>query len=328
MTPVSITVIGPGAWGTALAMLLARNGHTTMLWGRKEDGIFEMAKDRVNERFFPEQMFPESLIIEPDLEKAIQQSDCVLLTVPSAVFVTVLKIIDPMLNPGTPIIWGTKGLDSSTGRFFHDLASEVLTGEHALGVISGPSFAKEVANGMPTAVSAASIDEDLLLLMKNLFENENFKLELSNDMVGIQVCGVIKNVMAIATGMVDGLGFGTNTQSALMTFGLQEARKLGEVFGADPASFLSLAAVGDLVLTCTDNQSRNRRFGLLFAHGKSLDEAAKEIGHVVEGVHNVRTVMELAKKHGLKLPITEMVEKIIDGERPAIDIVKALFETA
>ncbi|XKM13575.1 NAD(P)H-dependent glycerol-3-phosphate dehydrogenase [Orbaceae bacterium ac157xtp] len=313
-----VTVLGAGSYGTALAILLARNGYETLLWGHEESEMQKLEKERQNSKFLPDIEFPDNLHIETDLKKAVQATNILLLVVPSHAFGEVLTRIKPYLNANTKIVWATKGLEPETGRLLQDVAKEVLGNTIPLAVISGPTFAKEVAQGLPTAVTVASTDEQFLEELQTLFHcSKTFRVYSSKDFIGVQLGGAVKNVIAIGAGLSDGLGFGANARTALITRGLAEMIRLGEALGADPVTFMGMAGLGDLVLTCTDNQSRNRRFGMLLGQNKTIDEAKTIIGQVVEGCQNTKEVWLLAQKYQIDMPITEQIYKILYcGEDP------------
>ena len=308
----AVTVIGAGSYGTSLAILLARNGHETLLWGHNPDKMAILQNDRQNRQFLPEILFPEQLQIEADLATAVAAAPILLIVVPSHAFGSILKQIKPLLRKDSKIVWATKGLEVDTGRLLQDVAREVLGDKIPLAVISGPTFAKEVASGLPTAVTVASTDEQFLTELQNLFHcSKSFRVYSSKDFIGVQLGGAVKNVIAIGAGLSDGLGFGANARTALITRGLAEMMRLGEALGADPATFMGMAGLGDLVLTCTDNQSRNRRFGILLGQNKSIQEAQEIIAQVVEGCRNTKEVWSLAQKYHVDMPITEQIYKVL-----------------
>lgn len=311
-THSTITVIGAGSYGTALAILLARNGHDTILWGHNRDEMNVLEHDRQNSKFLPGIVFPNNLVIETNLQTAIESSPILLIVVPSHAFGEVLNQITPFLRPDSKIVWATKGLETNSGRLLQDVAKEILGDQIPLAVISGPTFAKEVAQGLPTAVTVASTNDLFLVELQNLFHcGKSFRVYSSKDFIGVQLGGAVKNVIAIGAGLSDGLGFGANARTALITRGLAEMMRLGAVLGADPITFMGMAGLGDLVLTCTDNQSRNRRFGMLLGQNKTIDEAKQIIGQVVEGCQNTKEVKLLAEKYQVDMPITEQIYQIL-----------------
>lgn len=304
-----IAVLGPGSWGTALAVLLARNGAQVRLWG-PEDQIEHLNREGENRRFLPGIPFPQNLHPEADLTKALKSATQVLIVVPSHAFRSVLGKAVPYLGTDAGVSWATKGFDPDSGMLLSDVAAELLPNQ-SLGVLSGPTFAAEVARGLPTAITVASNDDAHAAKWAEYLHSDTFRAYTSTDLAGVQVGGAAKNVMAIAAGIADGLGFGANARIALMTRGLAEISRLGVVLGGQPETFMGLAGLGDLALTCTDNQSRNRRMGLALAAGKSIEEAKREIGQEVEGINTAREVRHLALKHGVEMPITEVVYRIL-----------------
>lgn len=307
-----ISVIGAGSYGTALAICFARNGHETLLWGRDQQHISNMTASRSNEKYLPGSQFPESLVLSSDLAATIQASDNILVVVPSHVFGEMLKQIKPFLRPNAKISWATKGLDPESGSLLQDVARSILGDEISLAVLSGPTFAKEMAAGLPTAISLSSTDDSFVAELSDLLHCEKtFRVYSNNDFIGVQLGGAVKNVIAIGAGMADGIGFGANARTALITRGLVEMTRLGEALNAQPTTFMGMAGLGDLVLTCTDNQSRNRRFGLALGQGTSVEQAMKDIGQVVEGYRNTKEVFMLAERMNVEMPIVEQVYQVL-----------------
>jgi glycerol-3-phosphate dehydrogenase (NAD(P)+) len=319
MSSAEITVLGAGSYGTALAFCLARNGHRTLMWGRDADHIHAMAESRSNEKYLPGFIFPESLALEADLSKALQASNNILLVVPSHAFADTLTSIKPYLTKNSRIAWATKGLDHQTGRLLQDVARDILGDDIALAVLSGPTFAKEMVAGMPTAIAVASTDDAFAEDITRLLHCEkSFRVYRNTDFIGMQLGGAVKNVIAIAAGIADGIGFGANARTALVTRGLVEMTRLGVELGADQNTFMGMAGLGDLVLTCTDNQSRNRRFGLALGKGSGVDQAMTDIGQVVEGYRNTREVHMLAARLGVEMPIVEQVYQVLYQGKSAL----------
>lgn len=314
----AICVLGAGSYGTALAISLARNGNRTLLWGHNPKHLADLAKDRQNRRYLDGIAFPDSLEMEPDLAKAVSSCRDILVVVPSHAFDDVLKQMKPHLRPDARVAWATKGLEPDTGRLLQDAAREVLGEQIPLAVVSGPTFAKELAAGLPTAISISSTDEDFMHRLADLLHCEKRLRTYANpDFIGVQLGGAVKNVIAIGAGMADGLGFGANARTALITRGLVELSRLGAALGADPATFMGMSGLGDLVLTCTDNQSRNRRFGLALGQGKNAQQAMDDIGQVVEGYRNAKEVFELSRRLGVEMPITEQIYAVLyEGRDP------------
>src|SRR5471030_1076900 len=308
----SMTVIGAGSYGTALAITLARNGHPVVLWGHNPDHINALQRARCNLEFLPDVPFPDNLLLETDLSVALAASRNVLVVVPSHVFGDVLRQIKPHLRADARIVWATKGLEAETGRLLQDVAREALGDTIPLAVVSGPTFAKELAAGMPTAIALAATDADFAEDLQQLLHcGKSFRVYSNPDFIGVQLGGAIKNVIAIGAGMSDGIGFGANARTALITRGLAEMSRLGTALGADPATFMGMAGLGDLVLTCTDNQSRNRRFGIMLGQGMDVQTAQNTIGQVVEGYRNTKEVRVLAQRHNVEMPITEQIYQVL-----------------
>ncbi|PXA71625.1 NAD(P)H-dependent glycerol-3-phosphate dehydrogenase [Vibrio sp. 11986-1-5] len=310
--PITMTVIGAGSYGTSLAISLARNGANIVLWGHDPQHMARLQADRANQEFLPGIAFPDSLIIESDLSKAVQASQDLLVVVPSHVFGVVLRSLQPYLRQDSRLCWATKGLEPETGRLLQDVAHEILGDHVPLAVLSGPTFAKELAMGMPTAIAVASPDAQFVAdLQEKIHCNKTFRVYANHDFIGMQLGGAVKNVIAIGAGMSDGIGFGANARTALITRGLAEMSRLGAALGAQPETFMGMAGLGDLVLTCTDNQSRNRRFGLALGQGKAVDTAQQEIGQVVEGYRNTKEVSLLAARMGVEMPIVEQIYQVL-----------------
>ncbi|MEJ2127251.1 MAG: NAD(P)-dependent glycerol-3-phosphate dehydrogenase [Woeseiaceae bacterium] len=313
-----VAVIGAGSWGTALAMQLARCGADVRLGGILElDLLEDMAKSRENKRYLPGVSFPPTLTANPDLEACLDGVRDVLVVVPSHGLRETLTKIKPLLREDSRVCWATKGFELHSGKLPHTVAEEVLGNGLSMAVLSGPTFAKEVAEGLPTAMTIAANDEQFAADLAKALSSNNFRAYTSDDMIGVEVGGAVKNVLAIAAGMTDGLGFGANTRVALITRGLVELMRLGTALGAKRETFMGLACMGDLVLTCTDNLSRNRRMGLALASGKTVEEAQQEIQQVVEGVLAAEAVKEVADELGIEMPICEQVYKILyEGTSP------------
>ncbi len=306
----TIAVLGAGSWGTALAMLLRRNGARVRLWSHFPEQVSRLQKDGENREFLPGIPFPEGLQVTGDLAAALKAVDEILVVVPSHAFRQVLGAIAPLAEPSTPLSWATKGLDPGSGELLHQVAGEAA-GPRSMAIISGPSFAMEVARGLPTAITVASPDPEHAERLVGYLHNETFRPYTSDDLIGLEVGGSAKNVMAIAAGIADGLGFGANTRAALITRGLAEIMRLGHTLGGKPETFMGLGGLGDLVLTCTDNQSRNRRMGLALARGLTVEQARREIGQEVEGVMTTREIHHKARQLGVEMPITEQTYRVL-----------------
>lgn len=321
-----IAVLGAGSWGTALAVLLAKNGHDVCLWGRAEDGMASMQAERCNRRYLPEITFPSSLNASDDLAAVMGQAQLVLLAVPSSAFSAVLTTISPYLNVDDhTLLWATKGLDHDRGCLLHELVEEQCPAGMSSAIVSGPTFAAEVAAGLPTAVTVASSDIKYAQFVAGLLVNDRFRVYTSSDVIGVELGGAVKNVLAIAAGIADGLGFGANTRAALVTRGLNEMMRLGLAMGGQAETFMGLAGMGDLVLTCTDNQSRNRRFGLALGRCGNVREAKKDIDQVIEGVQTASLIFKLAKEKGIDMPIVEQVYSVLYEGKDLREAVNSLF---
>ncbi|MCV6636628.1 NAD(P)H-dependent glycerol-3-phosphate dehydrogenase [Candidatus Albibeggiatoa sp. nov. NOAA] len=319
-----ILVLGAGSWGTALALVLARNGHSIWLWSHEQPHVDQMRAERQNNQFLPDYPFPDNIELVDDLACATKTQQ-ILIVVPSHAFHATLSRIQPYLQPNTQICWATKGFEYKTGLLLHEVAHNVL-GQQAFSVLSGPSFAKEVAKQLPTAVTIASDIQENAQFWVNAFHDPYFRPYLSSDLIGVQIGGAVKNVMAIAAGIADGLGFGANTRAALITRGSAEMLRLGIAMGGQAETFMGLAGMGDLVLTCTDNQSRNRRFGFALAQSqKTHDEILAEIGQVVEGIHAAREVSHLAQKYQVDMPIVDHVQQVLTQQITPKQAVQSLL---
>jgi glycerol-3-phosphate dehydrogenase (NAD(P)+) len=308
----SMAVIGAGSYGTALAITLARNGHPVVLWGHNPDHISTLQRARCNQEFLPDVLFPDNLLLEINLSVALAASRNVLVVVPSHVFGDVLRQLKLHLRSDARVVWATKGLEAKTGRLLQDVAREELGDVIPLAVVSGPTFAKELAAGMPTAISLAATNATFAEDLQQLLHcGKSFRVYSNPDFIGVQLGGAIKNVVAIGAGMSDGIGFGANARTALITRGLAEMTRLGTALGADPATFMGMAGLGDLVLTCTDNQSRNRRFGIMLGQGKDVQAAQDAIDQVIEGYRNTKEVRALAQRNNIEMPITEQIYQVL-----------------
>lgn len=321
----SIAVLGAGSWGTALAVQLARADGVTGLWGRDGARLREIGDARLNRHYLPTAMFPGSLVVEPDLAHVAHAYRDLLICVPSHAFREVVTSIAPHLGGASRVAWATKGFEQRTGKLPHEIAGDAFRARVPLAVLSGPTFAREVAAGLPTAMTVAANDPEFAADLAARISDQHFRAYTSGDMIGVEVGGAVKNVLAIAAGMSDGLKLGANARIALINRGLAEMTRLGVALGARAETFMGLSGMGDLVLTCTDDQSRNRRAGLLIAAGRSRDEAAREIGFVCEGIVGARAVWEVAQRLGVDMPICQQVHRILyEGVAP-LDAVMALM---
>jgi glycerol-3-phosphate dehydrogenase (NAD(P)+) len=320
-----IAVLGAGSWGTALAIQLARSGRATRLWGRDGQHLQLLSRERVNTRYLPGAAFPESLDVVHDLPAALSGALDVLVAVPSHSFRAVLSEIAPSLEVPTRVAWATKGFELESGKLPHQVAHDVLGSERSTAVLSGPTFAREVGKGLPTAMTVASANAEFAVALAHGLSSNNFRAYTSTDIVGVEVGGAVKNVLAVGAGLSDGMGFGANTRIALITRGLVEMTRLGITLGAQRETFMGLAGLGDLVLTCTDDQSRNRRFGLLLASGKTPDQALTEIGQAVEGYLAAKAVHLVAQRAGVDMPISTGIYRVLYENLPAKDLVRGLM---
>lgn len=307
-----IGVIGAGSWGSALASALASNGVEVSIFGKNYQDTVDMQTLQVNESFLPGIKLSAGIKAAKSLEELLIVSDYILVAVPSHGFRDVLLQIKAT-DKARPIIWASKGLVPGTGNFFHDEIVKVFGPNLPQAFLGGPSFAKEVALGLPTAVIVASTDQVFAGSVRDLFHQDVFRVYLSSDVVGAQIGGIVKNVIAVATGISDGLGFGANARAALVTRGIAEMLRFGAALGADKNTLIGLSGCGDLVLTCTDNQSRNRRFGLALAKGMTISAAQDSVGQVVEAVFNAQELCNKASQYNIDMPITKHVNDIFQG---------------
>lgn len=318
MNHEAIAVLGAGSWGTALAIQFARAGRDTMLWGRSADHLKALREERENRQYLPGARFPERLSVQSDLASAVATRRDILVSVPSHAFRACLLNVRTLLRDDARVAWATKGFELATGKLPHEVAAEVLGSDMPKAVLSGPTFAKEVGAGLPTAMTVASTDTAFARDLAEELSSEMFRAYTSTDVIGVEVGGAVKNVLAIGAGLSDGLGFGANTRIAMITRGLVEMTRLGTALGGQRETFMGLAGMGDLMLTCTDNQSRNRRMGLALAAGKTVAQAEQEIQQVVEGVKAAQAVRDVATRLSVEMPICEQIYRVIyEGVEPA-----------
>ncbi|AAU91408.1 glycerol-3-phosphate dehydrogenase (NAD(P)+) [Methylococcus capsulatus str. Bath] len=321
-----ISVLGAGSWGTALALLIARNGVPTLLWSHRREHAEAMAAERRNAHYLPHATFPDTLSVTPDLaEAAATASDAVLVAVPSHAFRATLDLCAPHLQPEAGLMWATKGLDRTRGCLLHETAREILGPDRALAVLSGPTFAAEVVAELPSAITVGASSEAFGAKIVSWLHNAYFRAYTTDDLIGAQLGGACKNVLAIAAGISDGLGFGANARAALITRGLAEMMRLSLALGARTETLMGLAGVGDLVLTATDNQSRNRRFGLGVGKGRPREEIHAEIGQEIEGILAARLIHELAGRKGVDMPITAQTYRVLYEGLPPEEAVRNLL---
>ncbi|MFT7228785.1 MAG: glycerol-3-phosphate dehydrogenase (NAD(P)+) [Methylophilaceae bacterium] len=318
-----IAVLGAGAWGTALAIHIS-NQHKVTLWGRNAGHVSGMRKAQANPLYLGEFAFNDNLDVEEDLGTAIEGADLILSVVPTAGFRLLLKELKK-LDFKQPLIWAHKGLEPISALLPHEVAFEELSMSQQWGVLSGPSFAAELVRGLPTAVTLAAHDTTFALEASELLHGGSLRVYSSADVIGVSVGGAVKNVMAIAAGISDGMGFGNNARAAMITRGLAEITRFGVALGAKPETFMGLAGAGDLILTCTGQYSRNREVGLQLASGKSLEDVLNSLGHVAEGVNTAREVMRRAEKIGVDMPITYEVNQALSDGKSAKEVVVDLL---
>jgi len=322
---IPLAVLGAGSWGTALAIQFARSGRPVKLWGRDRAQLSAMTASGRNERYLPSAPFPPSLVVEPDLSAALAGARDVLVAVPSPALRQLLTQLAPHLAPSMHVAWATKGFEQDSGKLPHQVAREVLGAGRRTAVLSGPTFARDVGAGLPTAMTIASADAAYAQTLARELSSESFRAYSSSDILGVEIGGAVKNALAVGAGLSDGLGFGANTRVALITRGLKEMTRLGVALGARVETFMGLAGLGDLVLTCTDDQSRNRRFGLLLAAGRSPEAALAEIGQAVEGYAAARAIDRVAVRAGVEMPLCATVYRVLYEKLPAPDAVRALM---
>src|SRR3569832_535045 len=324
MSAAPSAVLGAGSWGTALALLLAGNGRPAVLWSRAADHAAAMVATRRNPRYLADVPFPATLRPTADLAEAAALAD-LLVAVPAAGFRDLLVNLFLRLRPGARLAWASKGLETGTGRLLHEVAAEILGPGHALAVVSGPTFAREVALGLPTAVTVASADRGFAADLAARLHGPCFRAYTSDDITGVELGGAVKNVLASAAGIADGLGFGANSRAALVTRGLAEMMRRGVAMGGHRDTFMGLAGRGDLVLTCTDDQSRNRRVGLALARGQTLAEACTAVQQVAENVHDTHKKQQHTTHHNKKKPNNKQNNQKIYHGRPPREAVQALL---
>jgi glycerol-3-phosphate dehydrogenase (NAD(P)+) len=320
-----VAVLGAGSWGTALAVQFARGGRAVRLWGRAAGQLERMARERVNTRYLPDTAFPDSLAVHTALPAALGGARDVLVAVPSLGLRALLTELAPHLSGQMHVAWATKGFEADSGKLPHQVAREVLGAAHPGAVLSGPTFAREVGAGLPTAMTIASPDAAYAKQLAGELSSASFRAYSSTDILGVEIGGAVKNTLAVGAGLCDGLGFGANTRVALITRGLKEMTRLGVALGARAETFMGLAGLGDLVLTCTDDQSRNRRFGLLLARGLTPEVALAQIGQAVEGFAAARAIRAVAARAQVEMPLCEMAYRVLYEGLAAQEAVRALM---
>lgn len=321
-----IGVIGAGSWGTALATVLARKGHNVVIWVRNRSQAESMNKKRVNEKYLPGIVLDENISITDNISEAAKEAEALLFAVPTQAFRSALEKVLPFIEKDAIVINSAKGIEEGTYLRLSEVACQMVPDiEKRYAVISGPSHAEEVGRRLPTTVAVASTNKDTANIVQDLFFTDRFRTYVQDDVVGVELGGALKNIIALGAGISDGMGFGDNAKAALMTRGLAEIARLGEALGAKKETFLGLTGVGDLIVTCTSMHSRNRRCGILIGQGKSPDEATLEIGMVVESMFTAMAAYGLAKKAGVEMPITEKIYEVIKGKTDAAAAVEALM---
>ena len=310
-----IAVLGAGSWGTALAIHLAKNGNPVRLWGHRAEHCMALVSDRENSRYLPGVAFPDMLSVFADLHDCLQGVRDVLIVVPSVAFAGLLRRVRELKGIDWRVVWGTKGIDRDSGQLLSELTASVCGHDMPMAVLSGPSFASEVARSLPTAVSVAGNSADFLQSLQARFHSDVFRVYINSDFVGVQLCGVVKNILAIAVGVADGMGFGANARAALITRGMAEMARLCDELGARADTLTGLAGLGDVVLTCTGNESRNRRFGVALGQGNKTQDIYRDIGQEIEGAHNVNQVYRLAQQYQIDMPITEQIYLLLSGQQ-------------
>ena len=321
----SVAVLGAGSWGTALAALIARHGHRAMLWGRDADVVAAIQSRHENPHYLPGITLPETLQATTDFAAAMQGADLVLVVVPSHAFTETLHALAPHRAPHAGVAWATKGFEPGSGRFLHEVAAQVLGPDVPLAVVTGPSFAKEVAAGLPTALTVHSDDGAFAQDVADVLHGPAFRVYTGSDMRGAELGGAMKNVLAVATGAADGMNLGLNARTGLITRGLNEMLRLNAAIGGRAETLMGLAGLGDLVLTCTGELSRNRRLGLALGRGQSIADAVREIGQVVESIQTVDEVMRQAARHGIELPISSVVQSVLHAEMTPAQALQTLL---
>jgi len=329
----AVAILGAGSWGTALAVHLSRCGHDARLWGRNKDAQATLATDRVNHRYLPDLVLPETLKVTASLKDALQDATTIVVAVPSSSLEATLTAIEPCLaasnvraSENVSLVWACKGFADT--RLLHEIVYEKFDDICVPAVLSGPSFAAELAKGLPTATTIASTTLPLAQRIASVFHGESFRAYASDDMIGVQLGGALKNIYAIATGVSDGLGFGANTRAALITRGMAEIMRLALPLGGRAETLGGLSGMGDLVLTCTDDQSRNRRFGLALGRGSTPADALDSIDQVVEGASAVVSAIKLSRLHDVELPIANQVHALIHEGRSAEQAVAQILSRA
>jgi len=321
---MKLAVLGAGAWGTAISISLARR-HSLVLWARDAQQAGEIAATRTNQRYLPGFAIPDAIVVTAELAAALEACDVILVATTTAGLRPTLRRLVAAGNTA-PLVWLCKGYETETAQLPHQIAASELPPALPRAVLSGPSFAAEIARGLPAALTLASHDPDFAALIARELHSNALRIYSSDDVSGVEVAGALKNVMAIAAGISDGLGLGFNARAALITRGLAEITRLGLKLGGRPATFMGLAGAGDLILTCTGDLSRNRNVGLQLARNIPLPEVLRSLGHIAEGVPSARAADRLARELGVDMPITRSVCRVLDGNVPALEAVQELLQ--
>ena len=319
-----IAVVGAGSWGTALAILLARKGFRVNLWARRPEQVAALRKLKENRSYLPEVLLPATITPIADLTAAVREAGLVVLSVPSHAVRLIARELRPLLPPGVIIVNTAKGLELDTKKRLSIVLAE--EGLERVVVLSGPSHAEEVGRGLPTTVVVAAADREAAEYVQDVFMDPTFRVYTNPDVTGVEFGGALKNIIALATGMADGLGLGDNARAALMTRGMAEIARLGVALGGKILTFAGLSGIGDLIVTCTSMYSRNRRAGILLGKGQALEEVLAAVGMVVEGVRTTAAARELARQYNIRMPITEEIYQVLYQGKPVGDCVAALME--
>ena len=322
-----ITVFGTGSFGTALANVLAENGHSVLMWGKNENTVDEINQSHQNKRYLKDVTLNETIKATSQLEQAVNFSDIFLIALPTKAIRNVVTEIDQHIKTKKTFIHVAKGIENETFKRVSEMIEDSVSKNHKNGVgeLSGPSHAEEVVIKQPTTVAASSKDEHISKLIQDLFMNDYLRVYTNNDLIGVELGGALKNIIAVASGIVAGMGYGDNAKAALMTRGLAEISRLGEKLGADPMTFLGLGGIGDLIVTCTSTHSRNYTLGYKLGKGKTTEEALNEMNMVVEGIYTTNSVYHLAKSQNVDMPITNALYKVLFEDKPVKDSVKDLM---
>ena len=322
-----ITVFGMGSFGTALANVLAENGHTVLMWGKNEDSVKELNDHHQNKRYLKDVVLDSRIKATSDIKEAANFTDIYLMALPTKAMREVTSEIDSLIDSKKTFIHVAKGIENDTFKRVSEMIEDSISEDHngGIGVLSGPSHAEEVLIKQPTTVAASSKDEKVSKLIQDLFMNDYLRVYTNNDLVGVELGGALKNIIAVASGIVAGMGYGDNAKAALMTRGLAEISRLGEKLGADPMTFLGLGGIGDLIVTCTSTHSRNYTLGFKLGQGQTMDEALNEMNMVVEGIYTTNSVYHLAKQQNVDMPITNALYKVLFEDNPVKDSVKDLM---